>query len=118
MKALTSLLLATLAVSTFTFAANNNQANFTLPQTARVGSTDLPAGDYKAQWTAEAGGAVKIEIMRHGKTVVTAEGKLKDLQQPSHYTAVVTKPLNSGDNAVAIDEIDFNNRSQALVFGE
>jgi hypothetical protein len=119
MKALahvTALTVLTVALTNITFAASKNQGNFTLLDTARVGSTELRPGDYKAEWTEEAGGAVKVEISQHGKTVATAEGKLKDLQQPAPYNAVVTRTL--GDNAQTVDEIDFNKRSQALAFGE
>ena len=113
---LTSLATLAVALTTVTFAASKNQGSFTLFDTARVGSTDLRAGDYKAQWQEEAGGAVKIEILQNGKTVATAEGKLKDLPSPAPYSAVVTKSVS--DNAKEIDEIDFNKRTQALVFGE
>ena len=113
---LTSLATLTVALTTATFAASKNQGNFTLFDPARVGSTELRAGDYKAQWQEESGGAVKVEILQNGKTVATAEGKLKDLPGPAPYSAVVTKSLT--DNSKEIDEIDFNKRNQALVFGE
>jgi hypothetical protein len=113
---LATLSMLTVALTTVTFAANKNEGNFTLAGTARVGSTELPAGEYKAEWQQDNSGAVKVQILQHGKTVATAEGKLKDLQQPSPYTAVVTR--SASDNAQQIDEIDFNNRKQALVFGE
>ncbi len=113
---LTSLATLSVALTSVTFAASKNQGNFTLPDTVRIGSTELRAGDYKAEWQEEAGGAVKVDILQHGKTVATVEGKLKDLQQPAPYDAVVTKTLD--DNAKTIDEIDFNKHSQALVFGE
>jgi hypothetical protein len=113
---LTALAILTLALTTVTFAASKNQGNFTLADEARVGSTNLLPGDYKAEWTEEAGGAVKVEILQHGKTVATAEGKLKDLGRPSPYNAVTTERLS--DNSKAIGEIDFSNREQALAFGE
>jgi hypothetical protein len=113
---LTSLAMLTVALTTVTFAASKNQGNFTLSDAARVGSTNLLPGDYKAEWTEEAGGAVKVEILQHGKTVATAEGKLKDLGRPSPYNAVITEQRS--DNAKAIGEIDFSNREQALAFGE
>jgi hypothetical protein len=111
-----TLSLLTVALATVTFAANKNEGNFTLADTVRVGSTELSAGDYKAQWQAESGSTVKVEFLQNGKTVATAEGKLKDLQQASPYTAVTTK--SASNNVQQIDEIDFNNRKQALVFGE
>lgn len=115
---LTAMAALTFALTSLTYAKNadKNEGSFTLTNAVRVGSTDLPAGHYKAEWSQQSGNAVKVDILQHGKTVATVEGKLKDLQQPSPYNAVTTKPLNN--NAVTIDEIDFNNRSQALVFGE
>jgi hypothetical protein len=115
---LAALAMLMLALTTVTFAKSNNktEGNFTIPNTVRVGSTDLRPGDYKATWTKENGGAVKINILQHGKTVATVEGKLKDLQKPASFDAVILKTLDN--NAKTIDEIDFNNRSQALVFGE
>ena len=98
------------------FAADKNEGNFTLTDTVRVGSTDLKAGRYKAEWKAENNGAVKVDILQHGKVVATADGKLKTLPSRAPYDAVVTKPVDN--NAKAIDEIDFNNRTEALVLGE
>src|ERR1700692_39154 len=113
---LTALTVLIAALTNITLAASKNQGNFTLNDTARVGATDLRPGDYKAEWTEEAGGTVKVQILQHGKTVATAEAKLKDLQQPAPYNAVVTRKL--GDNANTIDEIDFDKHSLALAFGE
>lgn len=115
---LTALVMLTFGLTTVTFArnANKNEGNFTVPDTVRVGSADLRAGDYKAAWTEESGGAVKVNILQHGKTVATVEGKLKDLKQPAPNDAVIIKPLN--DNTKTIDEIEFSKRSQALVLGE
>ncbi len=115
---LTALALLTFALTTVTFARNasKSEGNFTIPDSVRVGTTDLGPGNYKAEWKQENGGAVKVDILQHGKVVATAEGKLKDLPQPAPYTTVTIKPLS--DSAKILDEIDFGNRSQALVFGE
>ena len=99
------------ALATVTFAANKNQASFTLTSAAKVGATDLQPGDYKAEWKAEAGNSVKVDILQHGKTVASAEGKLKDLPATMTHDAVVL------DNN-KIDEIDFGRGKQAVVFGE
>lgn len=99
------------AFTTVTFAANKNQASFTLPSAATVGSTDLKPGDYKAELKTEGGNSVKVDILQHGKTVATAEGKLKDLPATMTHDAVIF-------NNNKIDEIDFGSRKQAVVFGE
>jgi len=104
-----------LAIATMTFASSKNEANFTLPNEAQIGSTDLRPGDYKAQWQPESGGAVKVEIMQHGKTIATAQAKVKNLQGTAPFDAVITHPL--GNNASRIDEIDFGKQKEALVFG-
>jgi hypothetical protein len=51
--------------------------------------------------------------MRHGKTIATTEGQVKNLQQPAPYDAVAIKTLQN--NTKALDEIEFSNRSEALV---
>ncbi len=109
-----SFAIVTLALSVGAFAKDNHSGNFKLFETTRVGSTDLEPGDYKADWSGPAD-AVKISIVKNGKTVATANGQIKNLQQPSPYDAVTTKMLQ--DNTKAVDEIDFNNRSEALVLG-
>jgi hypothetical protein len=105
-----------LGLSTAAFAASKNQGNFTLNDPVRLGSTDLKAGQYKAEWTPQSGNAVKVDILKNGKVVASTTGTLKSLNQPSPYDAVVTKPLDS--NIKTIDEIDFSNRKEALVIGE
>jgi|SRR5882762_1955600 len=102
----------TVVLSIGAFAKDNHSGNFTLSETVRVGSAQLEPGRYKAEWTGSAND-VKVEILQNGKTVATTAGTLKDLGQPSPYDAVTTKTLQ--DNTKALDEIDFNNRSEALV---
>ncbi|SRR5208283_903193 len=109
-----SFAIVAVALSEGAFAKDSNSGNFTLSDTLQVGSTLLGPGNYKAEWNGPAGD-VKIEITHNGKTVATTEGKIKNLQQPSPYDAVAVKTLPNSTKAV--DEIDFNNRSQALVLG-
>jgi len=113
---LISLAALAMALSTAGFAASKNQGKFTVTDPVRVGSTDLNAGDYKAEWTQESGNAVKIEIIQHSKVVATTEGQLKSLRKPAEYDAVTIEPL-SGSNAKTIGEIDFHNRAEALELG-
>lgn len=101
-----------LALSFPAFAEDAHSGNFTLDDFAQVGSTQLAPGHYKAEWSGPAD-ALKIDIMHNGKTVATTEGKMKDLQRPSPYDAVLVRP--AANNAKALNEIDFNNRSEALI---
>jgi hypothetical protein len=94
------------------FAKDTNSGSFDLQQPAQVGSTVLQPGHYKAEWTGS-GDAIKIDILQHGKTVATAQGKIKQLPGKSPYDSVSMKNLDN--NTKQVDEIDFNHRSEALV---
>ena len=111
-KYLASFAVVALVFSVSAFAKDIHSGNFTLSDTVRVGSTQLAPGDYKAEWNGPADN-VKIEILQHGKTVATTQGKLENLRKPSPYDAVLTKTLDN--NAKALDEIEFGNRTQTLV---
>jgi len=111
-KYFASFAIVTLFLSAGAFAKDSHSGNFTVSETVRVGSAELAPGRYKAQWTGTAND-VKIDILQNGKTVATAQGAIKNLDQRSPYDAVTTKTLQ--DNTKTVDEIDFNNRSEALV---
>lgn len=94
------------------FAKDTNSGSFDLQQTAQMGSTVLQPGHYTAEWSGPKD-ALKINILQHGKTIATAEGKLKDLRTKSPYAAVSLRTQTN--NNPRVDEIDFHNRSEALV---
>jgi len=100
-----------LLLSLGAFAKNENSGSFDLEQPAKVGSTVLQPGHYKAEWTGPEN-AVKVSILRNGKTVATAEGSIKELPSKSQQDSVTLKTLP--DNSTLVDEIDFNNRTEAL----
>jgi hypothetical protein len=94
------------------FAKNVNSGSFDLDQTAKVGSIVLQPGHYKAEWTGPES-AVKVSILRNGKTVATTEGSLKELPSKAQQNSVTIKTLP--DNSTRVDEIDFSNRTEALL---
>jgi hypothetical protein len=98
--------------SVTTFAKDSNSGKFNLLQPARIGSTVLQPGHYTAEWSGS-NNALNITIVDHGKTVATAHGHLKEMQNRSPYDAVTTHP--GRHNARQVDEIEFNNRSEALI---
>ena len=108
------LTLAAFALSLPSLAKDANSGNFDLTQTVQVGSTVLQPGHYKAEWTGP-NTALQISILRNGKTVATADAKMVNLNHPSPYSAVTLKP--TANNGKTLDEIQFNNRSETLVFG-
>ena len=100
----------------FSFAAlakDKNAANVNLPESAHLGSTQVPAGDYKVEWTGNAPD-VQVQLTQHGKTVATAPAKLVENSQASPYSSVVLKDVTG--ESKAIDEIDFANRKEVLKF--
>jgi hypothetical protein len=109
-----SLAVLALLVSIPSFAKDKDRdsGNFTIADTVAVCSTVLQPGDYKAQWSGPADN-VKIDITQHGKTVATTNGSIKEMSQPAQYSAVVTK--DRSDNTKAIDQIQFNHRTEELV---
>lgn len=90
------------------FAKDANSGSFDLDQPAKIGSTVLQPGHYKAEWTGTANN-VTVTIVQKGKTVATAPASLKQLSSKAPYGAVTL------DNNQRVDEIDFSNRAEALV---
>ncbi len=69
------------ALSISAFAKDNHSGKFTLSDPVQIGSMQLAPGAYKAEWTGPAND-VKVDIIRHGKTVATTEGKIQELPKP------------------------------------
>jgi hypothetical protein len=112
MKYLAAIAAFAIASSLGAFAKTSNSGSFDLTDTASIGSTVLQPGHYKAEWTGS-DTALQISIVKSGKTVATAEGHLKELTSKAPYTSVSTR--GSRDNSRRVYEIDFDNRSEALV---
>jgi flagellar basal body P-ring protein FlgI len=100
-----------LLLSAAAFAKDSHSGNVSLSDSIRIGSTQLAPGDYKVEWNGPPNN-LKIDFLRHGKTVATAEGQIKDLPERAPYDAVILKNLN--DNTKVLDEIEFGNRTEAL----
>jgi hypothetical protein len=108
-----ALLCVALMLSLGTFAKDISSGKFDLANPSKIGSTVLPPGHYKAEWSGPSN-AVKVSILKNGKTVATAHAKIKELPSKAPYDAVTVK--NSRNNTNRVDEIDFNNHTEALVF--
>lgn len=113
MKYMATIAAVAMMLSLGAFAKDVNSGSFDLDQTAKIGSTELPPGQYKAEWTGNQK-ALNISIVKNGKTVATTRGTLKELPTKARYNAVTVKTLP--DKSTRIDEIDFSNRTDALVF--
>ena len=111
---LASFAVVALVLSLSAFAKDNNSGKFTLSDRVQVGSTQLAPGSYKAEWKGPAND-LKVDIMKNGKTVATAQGKMQELQKPAPYNAVLTKTLQN--NTKQLDEIQFDKHTEAIVLG-
>lgn len=94
------------------FARNNNSGSFDLAESAHVGSTLLEPGHYKAEWTGP-NDALKVSILQNGKTVATTEATMKQLPEKAPSSEVTLK--TEDNNRKQVQEIEFNNRTDALV---
>jgi len=109
---ISSLAVLALALSGFAFAKDTNSGSFQIDEPVQIGSAQLAPGTYKVEWSGPANN-VKVDIMHQGKTVAMVNGKLQDLAQASPYNSVTVKTLPN--HIKTVDEIDFNNRTEALV---
>ncbi len=74
MKRLLGLAIILCSLSLPAFAAKNTKT-ITFWENTKVGSTQVPAGDYKVSWTG-ADSNVQVTIARNGKTLATVPAKL------------------------------------------
>ncbi len=103
-----------LALPLGAFAASKGEKGFTLVDPVQVGSTQLKPGSYKAEWTPMgAGNNVQLNIMQHGKTLATAKAELVQRKTPAPQDEVILKTMKN--NQKRLDEIDFGNKTEALV---
>ena len=96
----------------FATAKDRDEGSFQLTVPVQLGATQLQPGEYKAEWT-PSGSHVNVSILQHDKVLATAAGQVIELKHPSPYDDVVLKPMKHGQ-ATTIDEIDFENRTEAL----
>lgn len=89
------------------FAAKNSQ-NVTFTDAVKVGSTQLPAGDYKVSWTTN-GSNAQVTIAEKGKASVTVPAKLIDAK--NGHVAVLT---NTVGGVAVLETIQLDNLSLVI----
>lgn len=75
--------------STYAFAASSQTVN--IPANVKVGSTQLPAGDYKVSWTGS-GPSVQVTFSQDKKTFATVQANA--VQQKNDHNGVTTASQN------------------------
>jgi hypothetical protein len=93
-------------------ARTKDEGKIQLSDPVQIGTTQLSPGNYTVAWTGT-GPNVQVTFRQHKQIVATTKGTILERKNPSPYDDVVLKPSQNG-NAKTIDEIDFNNRKEAL----
>ena len=101
-----------LALAIGSYAAEKNSENITFFAPVKVGSTTLPAGDYKVLWDGT-GDNIQVKFLQGKKVLATAPAKL--VSTNSNVGKAVSTRTES-DNSRVITEIAF--KKQALRFDE
>ena len=96
------------------FASSKDQAKIHIVDPVQVGSSHLNPGVYEVQWSGN-GPAVQVNFLQHHKILASTQGKVIDHKTKSPYNDVVVEPMASNSHQKQIQEIDFNNRKEALV---
>ena len=94
MKRIFGFVLACAILSIPALAASNSQT-VNLPHAVQVGSSQLPAGDYKVTWTGS-GDSAQVTLTKKGVQPVTVPAKV--VKQKNDHTGVTTS--SKGDKEV------------------
>jgi hypothetical protein len=101
-----AIILASLSVPAF---AVKNSQNVAILDPVKVGSTQLPAGNYKVSWTGT-GPNVQVTIEEKGKASVTVPAKV--VEAKNGHIALLT---NSVGGTNVLETIQLDNLSIVLV---
>jgi len=107
-----ALLVLAVTVSISAFAGNKAE-NLTLTRDAQIGGTTIPAGEYKVSYDAN-GSTCLVKVMKGSKTVVTANGELKQLDKKPDHNQI--KLENEGGGVPVLSEMDFHDSTTAITF--
>ena len=107
MRRFASLIVLSTLIATAAFAAERGSGKIHLDSAVKVGSTELPAGEYKVTWT---GSGRKSEVtLAQGKTKVTVPAQVVEVRRNSD--AVATKSENGSR---VLSEIQFQKETLVL----
>lgn len=97
------------------FARTRNEGSMTADQTLQIGAKQLKPGHYKVEWSKPGpANQVNVNFIRNDKKVATLPAKLIQRSTRSPYNDIVTTEAKN-NKPERLKEIDFNNRTQALV---
>jgi hypothetical protein len=107
MRRFASLIVLSTLIVTAAFAAESGSGKIRLDSAVKVGSTELPAGEYKVTWT---GSGTNSEVtLAQGKTRVTAPAQVVEVHR--NNDAIATKSENGSR---VLTEIQFQKQTLVL----
>jgi len=93
------------------FAANAHKDTFQVSAPVRVGSTQLPAGEYEARWEGS-GPTVQLNIIKGKKVLATVPAQVVDLGQTTRDTEAEIKNGSTGAGELTV--LRFSGKKYAL----
>ena len=99
----------------FADSKSKDRGNINLANPVQIGSTQVAPGDYKVEWSGT-GDNVQVNILKGKNVIATTEGKLVELPRKAENGSVTTRALDN--NTRALMEIQFDDRTQSLVFNQ
>jgi YD repeat-containing protein len=107
MRRFASLMLLSTLITAMAFAADSGSGSIRLDSTVKVGTTELPPGDYKVKWT---GSGANTEVtLTQGKTKVTAPAQVVEVRR--NNDGIATK---SDNGSRVLTEIQFQKQTLVL----
>jgi hypothetical protein len=96
-----AIILASLSIPAF---AAKNAADVTISTPVKVGTTQLPTGQYKVTWTGT-GSAVQVTIAAKGKPTVTVPAKA--VEEKNGHVAVLVNKVSGVDvlESIQLDKL-------------
>jgi hypothetical protein len=107
MKRFASLLVLLTMIAVTAFAADSGSGKVSFDSAVKVGSTELPAGDYKVTWSGSGDNAQVT--LKQGKTTASTTAQVVEVRRSND--AVATKTENG---ARVVTQIQFKDKTLVL----
>ena len=96
-------------------AADGGKTIIKLYSNASLNGKTLAAGEYKVKWERHSAEA-DVTFSQEKKEITTVRGKFVERDQPSPYSAVITK--RNGDGTETITELRFEGKKEVLILNQ
>lgn len=100
-----------LLVSASVFAATTNKKSIHLYETITIGGKQLPAGDYKIEWT-DSGSSAQVNILKGKDVVATLAAKVVSVDSSNKQDGYETSSAQDGSKT--LKQIFFSGKNYDL----